>query len=109
MSEIDNRRFYIYVYRKALANERFMINDNEVANRCFKGKMMKRVVKKNVVEVPEQNPWMSGFEMFKRRIGEQLQMNGFSDGFVDDEDLLPLYRMGESETYVLAMLGCAMP
>ena len=71
---------------------------------------MKKVkAKKNVVEVPEQKPWASGFDMFKRRIGEQLQMNGFSDGFVDDEDLLPLYRMGESETYVLAMLGCAMP
>lgn len=71
---------------------------------------MKKVkAKKNVVEVPEQKPWASGFDMFKRRIGEQLQMNGFSDGLVDDEDLLPLYRMGESETYVLAMLGCAMP
>lgn len=68
-----------------------------------------KAVVTNVVEIPEQKPWVSGFEMFKRRIDEQLQMNGFSDGFVDDEDLLPFYRMGESETYVLAALGCAMP
>ena len=66
-------------------------------------------VEKNVVEYPEVNPWTSGFASFKRRIDEQLQMNGFSEGFVDDEDLLPFYRMGESETYVLAALGCAMP
>lgn len=72
-------------------------------------KKRKNNVVANVVEVPEQKPWTFGFEMFKRRIDEQLQMSGFSKGFVDDEDLLPFYRMGESETYVLAALGCAMP
>ena len=46
--------------------------------------------------------------MFKRRIGEQLQLNGFSDGLVDDSELLSFYRMGESETYVLSALGCAV-
>ncbi|WP_290743226.1 hypothetical protein [Fibrobacter sp. UBA4309] len=48
----------------------------------------------------------SGFSTFSRRINEQLQLGGFDDGFVDDETLLPLYRMGESETYVLSALGC---
>lgn len=65
-----------------------------------------KAVAKNLVDVPEQKPWTTGFEMFKRRIDEQLQMNGFSAGLVDAEDLLPFYRMGESETYVLAALGC---
>lgn len=60
----------------------------------------------NFVDVPEKMPWMSGFSVFKRRIGEQLQLNGFSDNFVDDEDLLPYYRMGENETFVLSALGC---
>lgn len=67
-----------------------------------------KAVAKNLVDVPEQKPWTTGFETFKRRIDEQLQMNGFSDGLVDAEDLLPFYRMGESETYVLAALGCAV-
>ena len=62
----------------------------------------------SMVDVPEQRPWATGFEVFKRRIDEQLQMNGFSDGLLDAEDLLPFYRMGESETYVLAALGCCM-
>lgn len=63
---------------------------------------------KKYVEVPAKNNWDSGFAIFKRRIGEQLQLNGFSDGLVDDEELLPFYRMGESETYVLSALGCAV-
>lgn len=50
--------------------------------------------------------WNTGFAAFKRRIGEQLQMCGFSDDSVDDDDLMPFYRMGESETYVLSALGC---
>ena len=50
--------------------------------------------------------WNSGFLSFKRRIDEQLQLNGFDDSIVDDETLLPYYRMGESETYVLSALGC---
>lgn len=54
------------------------------------------------------SPWDSGFSMFKRRIGEQLQLNGFSDGLVEDSELLSFYRMGESETYVLSALGCAV-
>ena len=52
--------------------------------------------------------WNSGFSLFRRRIGEQLQLNGFDDSLVDDETLLPFYRMGESETYVLSALGCAV-
>lgn len=56
----------------------------------------------------EPSLWNSGFSAFKRRIGEQLQMCGFSDNCVDDDDLLPFYRMGESETYVLSVLGCSV-
>ena len=52
--------------------------------------------------------WNSGFVSFKRRIDEQLQLNGFDDSIVDDETLLPFYRMGESETYVLSALGCTV-
>ena len=52
--------------------------------------------------------WDSGFSMFKRRIDEQLQLNGFDCDMVDDETLLPFYRMGESETYVLSALGCTV-
>jgi len=52
--------------------------------------------------------WNSGFSTFKRRIDEQLQLNGFDDSLVDDETLLPYYRMGESETYVLSALGCTV-
>lgn len=50
----------------------------------------------------------TGFSTFKRRIDEQLQLNGFDDSLVDDETLLPFYRAGESETYVLSALGCAV-
>ena len=50
----------------------------------------------------------SGFLSFKRRIDEQLQLNGLDGSLVDDETLLPYYRMGESETYVLSALGCAV-
>ena len=59
-----------------------------------------------VYELPEKGPWDSGFSMFKRRIGEQLQLGGIDGSFVDDDMLLPFYRMGESETYVLSALGC---
>lgn len=58
--------------------------------------------------VTEPSLWNSGFSAFKRRIDEQLQMCGFSDNCVDDDDLLPFYRMGESETYVLSALGCSV-
>lgn len=60
-----------------------------------------------VVDVPEKSPWDSGFSIFKRRIGEQLELSGFA-GSVDDDDLLPFYRMGESETFVLSALGCSV-
>lgn len=109
---------FIFMLSKVLVNVLLVINDNEIANRRLKGMhMRKRTAKnkleseigKNVVEYPEVNPWTSGFASFKRRIDEQLQINGYSEGFVDDEDLLPFYRMGESETYVLAALGCTMP
>lgn len=60
------------------------------------------------LDVPEKSPWESGFNVFKRRIGEQLQLNGFADNTLDDDELLPFYRMGESETYVLSALGCSV-
>ena len=50
----------------------------------------------------------TGYSMFKRRIDEQLQLNGFDDSLVDDEILLTYYRQGESENYVLSALGCAI-
>lgn len=56
----------------------------------------------------EPTLWNSGFSAFKRRIDEQLQICGFSDNCIDDDDLLPFYRMGESETYVLSALGCSV-
>ena len=58
--------------------------------------------------LPEKSPWDSGFSVFKRRIGEQLQMNGIDGSLADDETLLPFYRMGESETYVLSAFGCTV-
>lgn len=64
-------------------------------------------MKKVVVEVPEMNLWDSGFSVFKRRIGELLQLNGFDDDVLDDDSLMPFYRQGESETFVLSALGCA--
>ena len=75
----------------------------------LKGKDMNRkVVKvnKHVVEIPEQTPWDSGFSIFKRRIDELMQLNGNDDMALDDDDLIPYYRMGESETFVLSALGC---
>lgn len=71
-------------------------------------KRTKSGVEQRVYELPESCPWDSGFSLFKRRIDELLQLNGFSDGIVDDSDLLPFYRMGESETYVLSALGCSV-
>lgn len=56
---------------------------------------------------PTQKLWDSGFTIFKRRIGEQLQLGGF-DGYIDDDDLLPFYRSGENETFVLSALGCSV-
>lgn len=64
--------------------------------------------REKIVEHSENSLWESGFNIFKRRIDEQLQLNGFDEGAVDDETLLPFYRMGESETYVLGALGCAV-
>ena len=72
-------------------------------------KMIK--VHKHVVEIPEQSqwdpsPWDSGYSIFKRRIGELMQLSGNDDSAIDDDDLIPYYRMGESETFVLSALGC---
>lgn len=58
------------------------------------------------IEFPEQSPWDSGFSIFKRRIGEQLQLNGFDYDSIDDTDLMKYYRSGESETFVLSAAGC---
>ncbi|MCQ2102099.1 MAG: hypothetical protein MJY98_02605 [Fibrobacter sp.] len=49
----------------------------------------------------------SGFVAFKRRIDEQIQLLDL-DVCVDEDDLLPFYRMGESETFVLGALGCSV-
>ena len=70
--------------------------------------MNRKVVKvnKHVVEISEQSPWDSGFSIFKRRIGELMQLSGNDDSAIDDDDLIPYYRMGESETFVLSALGC---
>lgn len=72
--------------------------------------MNRKVVKvnKHVVEISEQSPWDSGFSIFKRRIGELMQLSGNDDSVIDDDDLIPYYRMGESETFVLSALGCAV-
>ena len=48
----------------------------------------------------------SGFSVFSRRINEQLQLCGLEGTPVDDDTLLPFYRMGESENFVLSTLGC---
>lgn len=68
----------------------------------------KNPVQERDYDYPEQSPWNGGFSVFKRRIDEQLQLSGMDCSCVDDEDLLPFYRMGESETYVLSALGCAV-
>lgn len=56
--------------------------------------------------VGQDASWDSGFSIFKRRIGEQLLLNGFSYDSIDDSDLLNFYRRGESETFVLGAVGC---
>lgn len=76
-------------------------------------KVSKKVSRKRVVEIPENSMWeseeyrdrYSGFVAFKRRIDEQLQLMD-ADVCIDDDDLLPFYRMGESENFVLSALGC---
>ncbi len=67
-----------------------------------------RTAYRNTLSLPERSPWDSGFMSFKRRIGEQLQLGGFTDDVIEDSELLSFYRMGESETYVLSALGCAI-
>ncbi len=67
---------------------------------------------KHVIEISEPSlwdpsPWDSGFSIFKRRIDELMQLNGGDGIAIDDDDLIPYYRMGESETFVLSALGCA--
>ncbi len=68
---------------------------------------------KHVVEISEPSlwdpsPWDSGFSIFKRRIDELMQLNGGDGIAIDDDDLIPYYRMGESETFVLSALGCSV-
>ena len=100
MSAFDTLRFYISARKDT---------------KSLKGKIMNRKVtkkSKHVVEISEQSqwepsPWDSGFSIFKRRIGELMQLNGSDDTAIDDDDLIPFYRMGESETFVLSALGCS--
>jgi hypothetical protein len=96
--------FYILLYRKALVRLcAFLLKRG---NMYSKSRVESHACK---TESEESSLWKnSGFLSFKRRIDEQLQLNGFDDSLVDDETLLPLYRMGESETYVLSALGCAV-
>ena len=94
MSSFDILRFYITA----------RYNDKTPKGENMNRKMIK--VNKHVVEIPEQTPWDSGFSIFKRRIGELMQLNGSDDTVIDDDDLIPFYRMGESETFVLSALGC---
>ncbi len=68
---------------------------------------------KHVIEISEPSlwdpsPWDSGFSIFKRRIDELMQLNGGDGIAIDDDDLIPYYRMGESETFVLSALGCSV-
>jgi hypothetical protein len=58
------------------------------------------------IELSEKAPWDSGYSIFRRRIDEQLQLGGMDSSFLDDDTLLPYYRAGESEIYVLGALGC---
>jgi hypothetical protein len=58
------------------------------------------------IELSEKAPWDSGYSIFRRRIDEQLQLGGMDSSFLDDDVLLPYYRAGESEIYVLGALGC---
>ena len=47
-----------------------------------------------------------GFESFRRRIADQLSIQGQELSEEDGETLFDYYRNGESETYVLAAFGC---
>ena len=100
MSAFDILRFYISARK----------NTNSPKGENMNRKMIKK--SKLVVEISEPSqwepsPWDSGFSIFKRRIGELMQLNGSDDSAIDDDDLMPYYRMGESETFVLSALGCA--
>lgn len=46
-----------------------------------------------------------GFEAFRRRIAEQLSIQGQELSEDDDSALFDFYRNGENETYVLAAFG----
>lgn len=46
-----------------------------------------------------------GFEAFRRRIAEQLSIQGQELSEEDDSVLFDFYRNGENETYVLAAFG----
>ena len=55
-----------------------------------------------------ENGYKSGFALYKQRIDEVLESYGLTSDSVDDDLLLPYYRSGESENYVLTALGCNM-
>ncbi len=52
-----------------------------------------------------QNFFADGFISFRRRIAEQLSLQGAELSEDEDSTLLDFYRQGENETYVLAAFG----
>ena len=52
-----------------------------------------------------QNLFADGFLSFRRRIAEQLSLQGAELSEDEDSALFDFYRQGENETYVLAAFG----
>mgnify|MGYP004507743701 FL=1 len=52
-----------------------------------------------------QSFFSDGFISFRRRIAEQLSLQGAELSEDEDSTLLDFYRHGENETYVLAAFG----
>lgn len=60
---------------------------------------------KNRIVVALHQISCSGFDTFRRRIADQLSMQGCELSEEDDDTLLGFYRRGENETFVLAAFG----